>query len=459
MLMSVGFHQNNKKRCIPANNIDVIMTRYFGKKFNLINPSDVHKIPDWDTNTCLPIKIHPYFQKVSQILKKKVFHECMVCRDFFFSWENFYSFAQENFHHREHPSRMRTAKFFPRFSYDWCDEEEIILAKGILNFGFSNWNIISILIATKTPLECENHFYRIFGEFGVKKHSKNWRIRCFGLFHDNTLKKWQDFLPMCNLKIEKKGGWLPLRCEFVTEYEENFEELINEYHKSLRNNNLTGRIDQNYMFLNYNRQIYYREIMRLIESFGLNVVQKSNDDFPFDDSLQILCENFNRKKSEYETTWFFKFGTKTIKKNKRLLFFYWISHFNFISKIIFCRVCSFWFLRRTDTKKLSLSYVDFFISLFRIQRFKQSVNQKIFFKNSMISTREKSLCLFLGIDSYQFILIKTGIIFSRFFFIRTNFISNLKLNAAIRIFFVLYEYLHLNYKKKIDNIFKTKNTV
>mmetsp|Transcript_50728 Transcript_50728/g.126277 ORF Transcript_50728/g.126277 Transcript_50728/m.126277 type:complete len:248 (-) Transcript_50728:2723-3466(-) len=237
------------------------MKNIFGKRYILKSKSIAKNIKSGNFLPYFKNK-NPYFNNLSKLIKKKIFKECIACREYFFDWENDRSFARENYHECEHPSQIICPKFFPIFCFDWCHEEESQFFKAILLFGFSNWNMVSLLLGTKTPKECENHFFKFYGELGIKNKKKFWRILPFGFFYFQNLEKWQDFLPICNLKIEKKSGWLPQRCEFLNELEENYEEFFNEFYQKNKKKFDLKIFDENFFFSKYNQKIFFSRIKK-----------------------------------------------------------------------------------------------------------------------------------------------------------------------------------------------------
>jgi len=51
---------------------------------------------------------------------------------------------------------------FSVISADWNAYEELYLIQGLEKYGVDNWNEIADHIATKTPKECEEHYYTYY---------------------------------------------------------------------------------------------------------------------------------------------------------------------------------------------------------------------------------------------------------------------------------------------------------
>jgi len=51
---------------------------------------------------------------------------------------------------------------FPVISADWNAYEELYLIQGLEKYGVDNWNEIANHISTKTPKDCEEHYYTYY---------------------------------------------------------------------------------------------------------------------------------------------------------------------------------------------------------------------------------------------------------------------------------------------------------
>jgi len=389
------------------------MKNFFGKKYSLKNKkTPVKNIKPENFNNFFKKKTG-YFNNLSKQIKKKIFKNCIICRDYFFDWEENHSFAQEDFHRNDHPSKLICPKFFPMYCFDWCHEEENQFLKAVFLFGFSNWNMVSLLMGTKTPSECEGHFFKFYGELGLKNKKKSWRISPFGCFSSHFLKKWQEFLPICNLKIEKKSGWLPQRCEFLNELEENFEGNFNDFYQKHKKKFELKILDRNFFFSKYNRKIFFRELRKKTICYGNFSFEPSFDETPFDDSFFTLIQKIKRGKKEKNSITFKK-PDRFLKKTRRSSFYGWVINYNHESKYLFEYFCAFnSFIFREKPAKNEF----FFKYLFLNKNFENFVHPKLFLEKSILTGKEKIICCYAGLDPFQFLLYKTGIIFANFFFL------------------------------------------
>lgn len=48
---------------------------------------------------------------------------------------------------------------FPIFSANWSAREELLLIQGLMKSGMDNWIDIAEKVGSKTPDECESHYY------------------------------------------------------------------------------------------------------------------------------------------------------------------------------------------------------------------------------------------------------------------------------------------------------------
>jgi transcriptional adapter 2-alpha len=56
---------------------------------------------------------------------------------------------------------------FPLFTKDWIAKEELTLLQGVMKCGLGNWNDISSqYVETKSPKECEDHYFSFFYKSG-----------------------------------------------------------------------------------------------------------------------------------------------------------------------------------------------------------------------------------------------------------------------------------------------------
>lgn len=68
----------------------------------------------------------------------------------------------ESLHQLWHPYHIMNKLDFPLFQSSWNAQEDLSLIRGISRSGIDNWSKVAHIIGTKTPLECESHFYTFY---------------------------------------------------------------------------------------------------------------------------------------------------------------------------------------------------------------------------------------------------------------------------------------------------------
>lgn len=166
--------------------------------------------------------------------------QCTRCKGFIQCLECFSIGAESICHLRSHPIILMDPTTSPFFTTDWSSEEELLLLQAISLCGIGNWIDISNQIKTKSPIECEIHYFETYfspktapyPEFKVKDPYVLPPPVPF-----NT--KPQESCPSCghekilalNGKKEKATpaefcGYMPMRHEFEEEYKDEAEHIV-----------------------------------------------------------------------------------------------------------------------------------------------------------------------------------------------------------------------------------------
>lgn len=424
-----------------------------GKRFSLKNRKNYPKNYFRKINKGKFDKKVSYIDKIAKIIKKKIFSHCLICQLFFLKWENFISKEHENFHVLSHPMEFIAPKFFPISSLDWCVEEEKIFYRAIQVFGISNWNIISLFLETKTPSECENHFFKTSGEMGIKNQKKNWRIFSSHLHYFEKLEEWQDFLPVCNIKVEKKESLFPQRCEISNELEENFEDLLNE--KVLSSNFIkkVAGMESPQVLSFYNQQLFYREKRKKNLIRSNYKIPDSTLNFSSDDSFNYMLKKIDYFISDNVSSNFFK-KKQNIHFKKETFFRLWIFDFEikkkFIEREIFFPYCN----------SLGGKYFQLKTGYSPIFSNENIINQNfrnVLIHQNLLSKSENFSFSFIGMGFHGVSTFKKLIILP----FHTNLLLffkryPLKTILGIAFFFNKYEYFLFDIRKKIINNIRFK---
>jgi hypothetical protein len=428
------------------------MKNNYGKKFSLKSYRGQFESTLKEKSYYKKKKIYHYLDKIGSLLKKKIHLKCLICQEFFFNWESYISMQHENFHFHEHPITIVSPVFYPDSNFGWCVEEEILFKIALEILGYSNWNLFSVIIETKSSSECENYFYKIHGEFGIKNQKKNWRIYSSQNFLKEELKEWQSYLPICNIKVEKKEGWLPQRCELVYEYEENFEDFLLQHKCSRPKFYYANREKDESFFFEYNKRIFFRDTKK--KSINLNHTFSSQyfNKFANDDSFVMLIPNIQRENKKKIFKQYFILTHLRFKKIKNTNFVEWIFDFDFIKKKIERNLIKFEKIYFNYIKSLSTDKNLFFSKPIKLKnRYKKFNTMKnIFFHIESISVSITSFSL------HKLLIMKLGMLKTGLFNGYTFFKSCTRLIPDIILFFRYDELTYLPCRKKTNNMAKTK---
>jgi transcriptional adapter 2-alpha len=152
-----------------------------------------------------------------------------VCADFDLCLDCFSVGVELSGHKREHGYQVVDKMHFPIIDRRWGADEEILLLECIHSCGLGNWVDIADQLETKSPQQCEEHYY---GEYINSKTAP---------FPDLTRefkglvdKRDRMRLPPCpkptppqpSGPVLQDSGFMPKRQEFETEYFNEAELLL-----------------------------------------------------------------------------------------------------------------------------------------------------------------------------------------------------------------------------------------
>ena len=397
-------------------------------------------------------KICSYFDKISSLLKKKLHLKCLICQEFFFKWESYIAMQHENFHFHEHPIIIVTPIFYPSSNFDWCEEEETLFKIALEILGFSNWNLFSVIIGTKSSSECENYFYKIHGEFGIKNQKKNWRIYSSQNFLKEELEEWQSYLPVCNIRIEKKEGWLPQRCEIMCEYEENFEDFLLQHNFSQPKFYYRNRNKDESYFLEYNKRIFFRDRIKKFVNRGSIGITQYLFKAPNDDSFRTLLLNIHSEYIQKMFEHYFSYFKINFKKIKNNIFLRWVFDFDFYKKKIEGNLVKFEINYYSSFKCLASCKKLFFSKPIVLRN-----RYKNFTKMHNIYFNLESLSIsIVGLNLNKLFPMKLGILKTKFLNVYTFIKMCVQLIPDMVLFFRYDELSYLPYSVKANNLSRTK---
>lgn len=168
--------------------------------------------------------------------------QCTRCHGFIQCLECFSEGAEKGCHIREHPFIVVRTQLPEIFSKGWAGNEEMKLLRAIEESGLGNWRDIAVDMNTKTPEECENHFFSTYHS-ALNAPVPEQKVK----EDPPTPAPWpdEDAKPVeshpsdgAEIIMRQKGhydkvtpaeynGYMPRRGEFETELYDNAEELIN----------------------------------------------------------------------------------------------------------------------------------------------------------------------------------------------------------------------------------------
>jgi len=171
---------------------------------------------------------------------------------------------------------------------------------------------------------------------------------------------------------------------------------------------------------------------------------ESTDDGPsFDDSFYIILQQIKGKIKEKRKIKFKK-NDLFFKKIRRPFFYGWITNYEYENKNLFEYFCAF---KSFVWKNSRPNHEIFFRYLFSNKNFEVFTSQKFFLEKSILTPKEKIICRFTGLQSFQFLIYKTGVIFANFFLYSMKLNLFLKFLPETRISFAIFERFYLDYIK------------
>lgn len=218
--------------------------------------------------------------------------QCTRCHGFIQCLQCFSVGAEKGKHIREHPFIVVKTDLPEILSKGWPANEEIRLLRAVEESGLGNWRDISVDLSTRTPEECENHFFSTY--FKTQISPKPDQI----IKEDPpTPPPWPDeeAKPIeshpsdgAEINMRKIGhyekqtpaeynGYMPMRGEFETELYDNAEDIINGINfeelqtKYTSQHEIEEEFEHHLTYLHaYNNIIEEREYRHdVIKDFGL----------------------------------------------------------------------------------------------------------------------------------------------------------------------------------------------
>ncbi|KAH0799577.1 Myb-like DNA-binding domain containing protein [Histomonas meleagridis] len=194
-------------------------------------PDDMPKPPTLNVRTC---------STCHRDISNEIYVKCARCSGFNQCLECFSIGAEAQSHLKTHPFVILEPILQPIFQKGWTAEEEILLLNAIQSCGLGNWHEISDVIKTKTPVECETHYFDTFVESPIAPLPQNKIIKESVLppppdFDTSPRESRPSISHEKNLAERNKkerttpaefAGWMPRRHEFEVEYMNDAEQLV-----------------------------------------------------------------------------------------------------------------------------------------------------------------------------------------------------------------------------------------
>lgn len=166
--------------------------------------------------------------------------QCTRCKGFIQCLECFSIGAESICHLRSHPIVIMDPSTPPFFTTDWSSEEELLLLQAISVCGIGNWADVSNQIKTKTPTECEVHYFETYfspktapyPEFTIREpypppppilFNTNPQESCPSCGHEKILAQSGKKEKMTPAEF---CGYMPMRHEFEEEYKDEAEHIV-----------------------------------------------------------------------------------------------------------------------------------------------------------------------------------------------------------------------------------------
>jgi transcriptional adapter 2-alpha len=140
---------------------------------------------------------------------------------------------------RTHAYQVMEPFDYVLFEEDWRADEELLLLDGIASVGLGNWEDIGLHIGTRTADEVEAHYYAVYVDspvFPLPHPDKNASPGFEKVRIPKRSKRQQgetdlstDAPPLVSCPAHHEvAGYMPLRKEFETEYENDAEQAIKD---------------------------------------------------------------------------------------------------------------------------------------------------------------------------------------------------------------------------------------
>ena len=156
---------------------------------------------------------------------------CAVCPDYDSCLDCFSVGAALKPHKPEHAYRLIEVVHTPIFQIGWTAEEEEKLLEGLELYGIGNWEQVAKLIGSKSPLETEQHYMKVFLQSNAAPLPDPSRM--VPAEKAPPSEKYDDVDPKA-LRVmhmhqqEDAAGWMEKRQDFVYEWDNEAEEMIGD---------------------------------------------------------------------------------------------------------------------------------------------------------------------------------------------------------------------------------------
>ncbi|KAM0686504.1 Transcriptional adapter ada2 [Conglomerata obtusa] len=189
---------------------------------------------------------------------------------------------------------------------NWTALEELLLFEGIFANGLGNWKDVSDFVGTKGVSEVENHFYNIcelqacnlleIQKDKIPKHSNT--------ANDNSIQNNtscndnqnfnNNYLPsFSNPNFHEIASYMPLRKDFDTEFENEYETIFKEMNNDVLFDNGHMKNLRDAIFDSYQNVLKLRSIKKhlVLEKDLLDMKYLQNKENEFDESENEILRN------------------------------------------------------------------------------------------------------------------------------------------------------------------------
>ena len=154
------------------------------------------------------------FKDISQVLRI----QCAECEEVDLCAECFGNGVEFQNHLKQHSYRIIPPLTSPIYSDGWRADEELLLIEGCESQGMGNWEDIAEHVGAKDQWQCQDHYLSIY----LSPHIPPIKKPSVPI---SELAAPQPSLP-ANHEI---AGYMPLRGEFETEFENDFEAALKDF--------------------------------------------------------------------------------------------------------------------------------------------------------------------------------------------------------------------------------------